>query len=312
MLSGSAGAAAVVAIPDMFKHATSKVSEPKPGSAGAFFYIFGNQTSSALDRAVQAGSGSREGIRAASPHLVATKLAALPVKSTDGEFIVLVAKNQMSSSAELKVKVLNARSAACIAEGALTLERIPADAHLLVKPVISSDSRVVALVLSISLATNKTSVNKVDALTNKSMWIPTASWVSHHAIAYFWLDRQTFTGPYDLSDAPSLANTTAICDTSDLFLWTVEELAARSLQKGVLSPIPRLSVFPIGSGTARRSIPVPGPWPGGEPVVKLPTGEIARLVDREGRMQLYSPRTGRIRIADVSGLDAGSARPSPT
>jgi hypothetical protein len=68
-------------------------------------------------------------------------------------------------------------------------------------------------------------------------------------------------------------------------------------------------VFPLGSGKARLSVPAPGPWPEGEAVAALPTGDIVRLADRRGRLQIYSARTGHVTLADIPALALESARP---
>ena len=104
------------------------------------------------------------------------------------------------------------------------------------------------------------------------------TWRSHHALAYFNRHTGTFTGPFHLDNAPSLALTTAAANSSDLFVWTTREPQPATTRPQP-PPLPWVSVFPLGSGQARTSVPSPAPWPAGEPVVTLSTGEVGRLVN---------------------------------
>jgi hypothetical protein len=135
-------------------------------------------------------------------------------------------------------------------------------------------------------------------------------WKSHHALAYFHRSSGTFTGPFHLSDEPSLALSTAAANDSDLVLWTTREPqpgdTAETRAQALLS---RVSVFPLGSGKARFSGPAPAPWPGGEPVVTLHNGDVARLV-RGRDAQVCSARTGNIAELAVAPLSQIRAKPS--
>jgi hypothetical protein len=134
--------------------------------------------------------------------------------------------------------------------------------------------------------------------------------VSHHALAYFDQRSGVITGPFHLSDEPSLALTTAAANSSDLVLWTTREPQADDpaeiRAQGSLS---RLTVFPLGSGTASLSGPAPAPWPGGEPVITLPAGDVARLV-RGRDVQVCSARTGEITELGIAAFGHARAKPS--
>ena len=71
----------------------------------------------------------------------------------------------------------------------------------------------------------------------------------------------------------------------------------------------RLTVFPLGSGTARLSVLAPAPWPGGEPLVTLPAGDMARLV-RGRDVQVCSVRTGEVTELGIPAFSHGRAKPS--
>jgi hypothetical protein len=133
---------------------------------------------------------------------------------------------------------------------------------------------------------------------------------SRHALAYFDQRSGAVTGPFHLSDEPALALSTAAANDSDLLLWTTREpQPGDPAEVRAQASRPRLSVFPLGSGTARLSEPAPPPWPGGEPVVTLPTGHVARLV-RGRDVQVCSARTGEITELGIAAFGQARAKPS--
>src|SRR5262249_59717232 len=98
-------------------------------------------------------------------------------------------------------------------------------------------------------------------------------------------------------------------NSGDLLLWTTrdpqpDDPAAIRAQ----ASLSRLSVFPLGSGKARLSAPVPAPWPSGEPVATLPTGDVARLV-RGRHVQVCSARTGEVTELGIPALRQWRAPP---
>jgi hypothetical protein len=186
----------------------------------------------------------------------------------------------------------------------------------MVTPVFAADNKTIALVLSVTIPSNQGQVTKPRNAAGEMATFKTATWTSHHELAYFDRDTASFTGPFDLADAPSLAHITAVADERDLFLWTVDELAAvtRSKTGGKPSPgqrpVTRLAAYPLGSGTPRFSVPAPGPWPGsGDPVVLLPGGGFARL-SYARQVEVYSATTGHATEILIPALALSSAKPA--
>jgi hypothetical protein len=68
-------------------------------------------------------------------------------------------------------------------------------------------------------------------------------------------------------------------------------------------------VYPLGSARPRLSVPALAPWPGGEPVVPLPDGDVARLVNGR-QLQVCSARTGDVTQLTVQPLNVIRAKPS--
>jgi hypothetical protein len=137
------------------------------------------------------------------------------------------------------------------------------------------------------------------------------TWTSHHALAYFDTSSGDFTGPFHLANAPALGLTTAAANGSDLFIWsTAEPRPVPAAKKGSWSaPLPQVSVFPLGSAKARLSVPSPGPWASGEPVVTLASGDVARLVNSR-TVQVSSARTGEVTQTVIEPLNITRAKPS--
>jgi hypothetical protein len=130
-----------------------------------------------------------------------------------------------------------------------------------------------------------------------------------------YLDRSTgtFSEPFDLGDAPSLAWTDAVADARDLYLWTTREPAVSVGTKQLPLPAPptRLLTFPLGSGRPARSARSAGAWPNGATGLVLATGDVARLV--EGRdLEVYSPRTGASTRREFAELQVESAKQGAT
>ncbi len=109
-----------------------------------------------------------------------------------------------------------------------------------------------------------------------------------------------------LSPAPS----TAVANGSDLLLWTTREpQPGDRAEIRAQAPLSRLSAFPLGSATARFSVQAPAPWPGGEPVLALPSGDVARLV-RGRDVQICATETGAVTELSIAAFGRRSAKPS--
>lgn len=169
----------------------------------------------------------------------------------------------------------------------------------------------VALVLAITIPVSGGTLRKTDPRTGNVVTGTATTWTSHHALAYFDSSSGAFTGPFELSDAPALALTTVAANGSDLFVWTTPEPQAADYSKAHPSsaPLSTVSAYPLGSGQSRFAAPSLAPWPGGEPVVSLASGDIARLV--YGRdLQVCSAQTGDISTRTLAPLSAGHPKPS--
>ncbi len=227
--------------------------------------------------------------------------------SPDRSTLALVTVDEAESAASVTLSLIDTASFAIAAQGSLRLAGLPARTNILPTAVFAPGTSVVALVLAITSPSNWRTIVKKDA-TRGTRSLPAATWRSHHELAYF--DRRTgeFAGPFSLGDAPSLALSTIAANGRDLFLWTTEEPQPSDAGKGRPAPVSRLSVYPLRGGSARLSVPSPGPWPSGEPVITLPDGDIARLV--EGRdMQVWSAagHLTSIRIAAIEEVFAKAA-----
>src|SRR5207249_7477894 len=63
-----------------------------------------------------------------------------------------------------------------------------------------------ALPISVTTPTNRRMLPKLDPLTGNMRMVESVTWVSRHVLAYFDSRTGSFTGPFDLADAPSLAH----------------------------------------------------------------------------------------------------------
>jgi hypothetical protein len=212
--------------------------------------------------------------------------------------------------AEITLTLLAATSAAVAKQGRVTVTGVPGDAHVLVTPVFAPGSPIVSLVLAITMPVGKRLVRKVHPHTGSLVTRLATTWRSHHALAYFDQRNGAMTGPFHLSDEPSLALSTAAANSSDLLLWTTREpQPGDPAEMRAQASLSRVSVFPLGSGKARLSALAPAPWPGGEPVATLPAGDIARLVWGR-RVQVCSGRTAEVTELEIPAFSQLRAKPS--
>ena len=245
-------------------------------------------------------------MHAAKP--VADKLASTPVLSPDRSTVAMVTVHPVSAGARLTLALVDAATAAITARGSLTIPGVADDASVLATPVFAPGTPTVALVLAITVPTDWQPARKADARTGRPVRMNAVTWTSHHALAYFDRRNGSFTGPFSLDDAPSLALTTAAANSSDLFLWTTKEPQPATTRPQP-PPLPWVSVFPLGSGQARASVPSPAPWPAGEPVVTLPGGDVCRLVNGRA-VQVSSAQTGEVTQTVIEPLNVTRAKPS--
>lgn len=308
VLAGGIGAGALLALPDLSSGARPVVSGR---AAERYAFVYGTADPDEIP------SGSLVAARypprrsaSTRPVPVATKLAAAPVSSPDQAVTALATVDMVHGGARITLTLLDATGATVAKQGSVTVPGVPGDAHVLVTPVFAHGSAIVSLVLAITVPVSKHLVRKGHPHTGHPVPRLATTWRSHHALAYFDRRSGAMTGPFHLSDEPALALSTAAANGSDLLLWTTREPqpddpAAIRAQ----ASLSRLSVFPLGSGKARLSAPAPAPWPGGEPVVTLPAGDVARLV-RGRHVQVCSARTGEVTELEIPAFRQGRAKPS--
>ena len=311
MLAGGIGAGALVALPDLSladRAAVRSASAAGPGSRHVLLYgtpeataFPGGSVASAVSPASRAAS-----LPAAKP--VATQLTSAPVASADQASVALVTVHTAASAATLTLTVVDAASAVVSKQGSLTITGIADGASILPTPVFAPGTATIALVLAITEPTGRRLARKTDPATGMSQVIQPVTWTSRHALAYFDSATESFAGPFHLGNAPALALTAAAANSSDLFVWTTREPQPAKVRPQA-PPLPWVSVFPLGSGQARASVPSPAPWPASEPVVTLATGDVARLVNGRA-VQVSSAQTGEVTQTTIAPLNVTRAKPS--
>ena len=310
---GSLGAGALVALPDLdIGHLSGARPRKSVQAASRYVFLYGTPES--------ASGGSLAATRFPVPRVasalgpvtvpVATNLAATPVMSPDQAVTALATVDMVPDGAKITLTLLDATSADVAQHGSVTVPDVPHDANILVTPVFAPGSAIVSLVLAITEPAGRRLARKADPHTGRlaSQWATT--WVSHHALAYFDQRTGAITGPFHVPGEPSLALTSAAANGSDLVLWTTREPQADDpAEIRAQASRSRLTVFPLGSGTARLSVPAAPPWPGGEPLITLPTGDVARLV-RGRDVQVCSARTGEVTELGIPAFGQARAKPS--
>jgi hypothetical protein len=311
VLAGSIGAGALVALPDLGIGGLSGARTGKSGQAALrYVFLYGTPGPATSGSLVATSYPVSRAAPPPRPVPVAIKLAAAPVLSPDQTVTAVTTVDMMPDGAEITLTLLDATSAAVARQGRLTVPGVPRDANVLVTPVFAPGSAIVSLVLAITAPAGKRLMHKADPGTGnlEPQWA--TSWVSHHALAYFDQRSGAITGPFRLSGEPSLALTSAAANSSDLVMWTTREPRSDDpAEIRAQASLSRLSVFPLGSGTARLSVSAPGPWAGGEPVITLPAGDVARLV-RGRDVQVCSVRTGKVTELGIPAFAPGRAKPS--
>ena len=146
-----------------------------------------------------------------TPVPVAMKLASAPVSSPDQAVTALATVDMVRDGAKITLTILDATSAAVAKQGSVTVTGVPGEANVLVTPVFAPGSAIVTLVLAITVPAGKRLVRKAHPHTGSLVTRLATTWRSHHALAYFDQRSGAMTGPFDLSDEPSLALSTGGC-----------------------------------------------------------------------------------------------------
>jgi hypothetical protein len=314
-VAGSIGLAALVALPDLAlaSRGVLGTGEATGGTTatGRHFFIYGlpgsvQKAGASLHAAAAPQRGSKPSA-AALP--IASAVACPPVLSPDERTLALVTVDQSAEATSVTLSLVDTASAEIVSRGTLHLDDVPAGSNILPTPVFAAGTQVVALILAITSPSQWRTISKRDQTGGTRQHIA-ATWRSHHELAYFDRKASQFTGPFNLANEPALALTSAAANATDLFVWnTAEPQASGPKGTPVPVPLPRLSIYPLGSGVARHSALVPAPWPGGEPVLALPGGDVVRLAN--GRhLQVVSAQAGGINVVSVPEIDAIRAKPS--
>jgi len=324
VLMGGVGTGALLALPDLASGSRPARHSLSGPAAMRYAFVYGTPDgdpapSASLVAAMCPASplasraGSRAVSRAVSPPTpvpLAVKLAAAPVSSADQATTALATVDTVHDGAKITLTLLDATSAAVARQGSVTVTGVPGDAHVLVTPVFAPGSPIVSVVMAITEPVGKRIVRKAHPHTGSLVTRLATIWRSHHALAYFDQRSGAMTGPFHLSGEPSLALSTAAANSSDLLLWTTREpQPGDPAEIRAQASMSRLSVFPLGSGKARLSAVAPAPWPGGEPVATLPTGDIARLV-RGRHVQVCSARNAEVTEVEIPAFSQMRAKPS--
>jgi hypothetical protein len=314
ILSGGIGTGALLALPDLrlARRPAAQVSGTG-GTAMRYAFLYGTGDADPAPGGSLVAAAIRPAARTASPLTpvpVAANLASAPVSSPDQTVIALAMVNMVSDGARITLTLLDAASATVAKQGSVTVPGVPRDANVLVTPVFAPGSAIVSLVLAITAPVGKRPMCKVHPHTGRPVTQLATIWQSHHELAFFDQHSGAMTEPFPVSDEPSLALSTAAANSSDLVLWTTREpQPGDSAGLQAQASLSRLRVFPLGSGKARLSAMAPAPWPGGEPVSTLPTGDVARLV--WGRqVQVWSARTGDVAQYGIPTFTQAGAKPS--
>jgi hypothetical protein len=313
VLLGGAGLAALVAVPDLVPGTARAVAVPAgPSGAGASpasgpgkFFLYG----------VTDDPGHAARVQAVQPQgtvSVVTGLAATPVASPDQSLLGVSTVTTSAAGATVNFSVISKAAGTISSSASFTVPGVTADAGILVTPTFSPDLSVVALVVAITARTVAGMLPKLDPNTGATEMVEAATLSSRHALAYLDLRTGSLAGPFDLGDTGTLAASTAVATNSDLFLWTTMDPQALHMTKGYkkAAPLPRISAFPFGTGRARFTVPSPAPWPGGEPVVALGTGDVARLANAR-TLQVVSARNGDLSQVSPAPLSPSRAKPTP-
>lgn len=325
MLAGGAAVSVFVALPDVLAAGPARAatnpattSAAAPGAASAasspssFFFLYGST-----------GSGTTPGFEGWRPpaggaagsasalRVVGSGLAARPVRSADGALVAFPTVGTAPTGATVALSVVASATGAVQTAATLVLPGVPQDASVLVRPVFAGTATL-ALVIAVSVPTGWHTFQKPHP-NGSAVTTTSATWTTHHLLAYLDLGSGAFTGPFDLGDAPALAWTDAAADAEHLYLWTLREPAVSVGTKAAPLPAPpvRLLTFPLGSGRPVQSARSAGSWPSGATALVLPTGDVARVAD--GRdLEVYSPQTGASTRLTFAELQLQSAKAGAT
>jgi hypothetical protein len=320
LLAGGVGAGALIALPDLGLRAATTSGTGTTGAgpaAGGTRYALvygtteaapspgGSLATSAAPAPAASGAVKPAVLPAAVP--VASTLAAAPVASPDQATTALVTIDPVSGGQRVTLTLVDMSTLALVKQNSITVTGIPDGTNILVTPVFAPGTTVIPVVLAITVPKPAGQMSKTDLTTGRPATWPAVSYQSQHALAWFDTATGAFDGPHYLGDEGTLALTTVAANKADLFVMTTRE--PRPAVTGTKAPVSQLHAFPLGTAKARFTAPAFGPWPGGEPVVTLASGDVARMVNGRA-VQVFSAKNGDATQHTIAPLNVIRAKPS--
>jgi hypothetical protein len=310
VLAGGAGAGALLALPDLGANrravgaTTSGDSSPE-----GYAFLYGTPDAKPFSGGGLATAQVPRSRSASLPAAigVASMLATVPVASPDNSAMALMTVDTVPDGAKVTLTLVDAATAGIVRQNSITITGIPEGTNVLATPVFAVGTTIIPVVLAITVPTQSGQMRKWDPVTGTQKTWPATTWRSHHALAYFDSGTGAFSGPFHLADEPTLALTSVAANASDLFVLTTREPQPGRIPQQ--PPLPQLHAFPLGSAKARFSVPALGPWPGGEPIVTLASGDVARLVNGR-QVQVFNAQTGDVTQLPVAPINVIRAKPS--
>jgi hypothetical protein len=309
VLAGGAGAGALLALPDLGASRLAAGAAAPSDSGSGYAFLYGVPDAKPFPGGSLASARTPASRSASLPAAigVASNLATVPVASPDHSATALVTVEVVPDGVKVTLTLVDAATAGVAKKNSVTVTGIPEGTNVLATPVFAAGTAIIPVVLAITVPTRSGQMRKLDPATGTLKTWPATTWRSHHALAYFDSGTGAFSGPFHLADEPSLALTSVAANASDLFVLTTREPQPGGIAQP--PPLPVLHAFPLGSAKARFSAPVPGPWPGGEPIVTLGSGDVARLVNGR-QVQVFDARNGDVTQLPVAPIDVVRAKPS--
>ncbi|MBO0803653.1 MAG: hypothetical protein J2P25_11340 [Nocardiopsaceae bacterium] len=320
LIAGGIGAGALIALPQLASKAVAAADGATGGATGSgatrYAFIYGTTgtapspggslaTSGTLAPSARKPSGPTA-LPAAVP--VASRVATPPVVSPDQATAALVTIDDIGGGRRVTLALVDMATLKTVRQNSITVTGIPDGTNILATPVFAPGTSVVPVVLAITVPKPAGQMRKFDAATGAMRTHPATSYVSQHALAYFDTSSGAFTGPHYLRDEGTLALTTVAANGTDLFVITTQESRAAA-RRPVKPPVSQLHAYPLGEAKARFSTPAFGPWPGGEPVVTLPSGDIARMLSGRA-VQVFNAKNGDTAQHAIAPIDVTRAKPS--
>ena len=313
ILAGGIGAGALIALPDLGSSGHSGVRPTVSDGAAfrhAFLYGTPDPGSSPGASVVAVLCPASRAAPRHGPVKVATNLAAAPVSSPDETTTALTTVHRVDDGARVTLTLIDAASAAIAQQGSVTVTGVPDGANILRDPGLRPwlpDYRPSPGHHGASEQARDTQGGPAHRRGDE----PVGDYLEVASCAGLFRPRQRRLHG-TVSPLRRAVSRVVHRGRQQLRFGAVDDQGAAA-QRSCREPGPSAAVpggrVPLGSGRARFSGPTPAPWPGGEPVVPLPNGDVARLV-RGRDVQVFSARTGTVTELAVAPLSRDRAKPS--